>query len=103
MSFINKEFSRRNFEELRIKDASKSNGVKYAVEAEQNFNKYLKSIDGTKNFNKNLFDRGVDYFNVGGNLDKIPNELLNNDSFMRGYRYAERLSKIDNINNARSK
>ena len=103
MTMINKEFSKRNFEELRIKDASKSRSGKYSVEAEQNFNKYLKNIDSTKNFNKNLFDRGVDFFNVGGNLDNIPNELLNNDSFMRGYRYAERLSKIDSINNARSK
>lgn len=103
MAMINKEFSKRNFDELRIKDASKSNSGKYSVEAEQNFNKYLKNIDGSKNFNKNLFDRGVDYFNVGGNLDNIPNELLNNDSFMRGYRHAERLSKIENSNNTRSK
>ena len=103
MAMINKEFSKRNFEELRIKDASKSNSGKYSVEAEQNFNKYLKNIYGSKNFNKNLFDRGVDFFNLGGNLDNVPNELLNNDSFMRGYRYAERLSKIDSINNARSK
>ena len=95
MSYVNKEFSKMNYDKEINRDKSKSTAGKYSIEAEQNFNKYLKSLNDERNFNKNLYDKGIEYYNVGGTEENIPNELKNNESFMTGYRYAERFAKIN--------
>ena len=95
MSMLNKDFTKMNYEGLKNRDSSKSIAGKYSVEAEENFNRHLKNLNDTRTFNPRLFEKGVEYFNAGGNTDEIPAELKDNDSFMRGYAHAERLAQIE--------
>ena len=97
MSMINKEFSKMNYEAAKNHDNSKKISGKYGIEAEKSFNTHLKNINDSRNFSPRLFDKGIEYFNVGGDIDSLPAELKDNDSFMKGYEHAKRLSHIENV------
>ena len=58
------------------------------------YGKEFKKEPRKQSFNADLFEKGKKYFEMGGILENIPEELKNSDSFMDGYRHAERLSKI---------
>lgn len=83
----------------KLQNASKviSNSGAYSVEKEQSFNKYLKQLYENKTFDKDLFDKGNEYFNIGGSLENLTEELANNRSFISGYSHAKRLAFIEEL------
>ena len=50
-----------------------------------------------ESINPDLYAKGEKYFEVGGVIENIPEELKNNESFMGGYRHAERLAQIEEM------
>ena len=60
------------------------------------FNKKLEKLSGkkTNKFNQDLYDKGIEYFNLGGNIEEVTDDLKNDFSFLEGYNYAKRLVYI---------
>ena len=98
-----KDFIKMNYEGLKKKDMAKPISGKYGIEAEKAFNEHLEKLAKTKDFNQKLFDKGVEYFNVGGSVENIPDELKNNRSFMTGYNHAARLAQIEKMDSHKSR
>ena len=80
----------------------RKNSYKYAIEGIQQFNQSLVSSDIKRNnkdkslcrFDKNLFDKGMEWFNNGLPLEDAADELKNNSCFKNGFVKAKRLELI---------
>ncbi len=95
MSGIMKYNKRNRDDKVIIKnDASFSIS---SVHKDEGFNKYLKQLNNAKNFDKELYNKGIEYFNLGGILDEAKDELRNNLSFISGYKHAKRVAYIQEI------
>ena len=83
----------------KIQNAKKviSNSGAFSVDKEQSFNKYLKQLYEIKTFDRDLFNKGVEYFNMGGSLEELTTEFANNRSFISGYSHAKRLALIEEL------
>ena len=80
-----------------------NNGVKYSVEKQISEDKYLKQLDRNRRFDKNIYDKGVEFFNLGGKLDEAIDKYRDNDSFISGYQHAKRLAYISQMDNKKSR
>ncbi len=74
-----------------------NNGSQYSVFKEEGFKKYLRYLDSVKGFDKELFDKGTEYFLNGGILEQAKDEYRNNKSFVNGYTHGKRLAMIQDI------
>ena len=70
---------------------------KYSVEKEKSFNNYLRYLNNRKQFDKELYDNGIEYYNLGGILEDAKDELKNNLSFISGYNHAKRLAYVQEV------
>lgn len=59
--------------------------------------KKTEKYSQTDKFDKNLFERGIDWFNCGFPLSDAPEDIRNNTSFISGFQKGERLSLIASL------
>ena len=93
----------QNWDKIRRDRKVVNDGYAYLGEVEQGFQRQLANNVNNRDFNKKLYEKGIEFFNVGGKECDIPKELKESHSFITGYKYAERLKKIESMNNGRSR
>ena len=71
--------------------------IVHDLHIEDNFDKNLKKLNDSKNYDKELYDKGMEYYNLGGILEEAKDELKNNRNFINGYNRAKRLAYIQEI------
>ena len=86
-----------NYEKRKRDDKVINNSGAYSVEKEKSFNKYLEMLYHKKSFDAELFEKGMEYFNLGGILQEAKDEYKNNYSFVNGYNKAKRLAIIAEV------
>lgn len=52
----------------------------------------LKALNDSKNFDSKLYLKGEEWYNSGLTLEYAPEELINNKSFINGYKRGERIA-----------
>ena len=92
-----------NWDKVHRKENVKNvgNNITTGNNFEKDFLKYLKYNTNKRDFNQNLFNKGMEFYNIGGSIDDIPEPLKNNRSFMSGYEHAKRLALIEKIEKKR--
>jgi len=67
------------------------------IEKKFNDERELKKIDESRNFSKDLFDKGTIWFDGGLSLEEAPENFRNNRSFINGFNYGKRLSLVKEL------
>ena len=73
------------------------NANSIAVHSEASFNNELRKMDHAKNFNKDAYVKGEEWYQSGLNLQDAPEELKKNIDFVRGFERGKRLATIADL------
>ena len=65
-------------------------------ESRSNFDKDLRHMDNTRNFDQNIFNKGEEWYNSGLSLESADPELKKNLSFIKGFNRGVRINTIKN-------
>ena len=65
--------------------------------SDQKFENHLKWLSNKRAFDQNDFDKGIAYFESGLTLDELDNIRKSNRSFISGFKHAQRLAVIKEI------
>ena len=84
------------------KDSSiqKSIEMRNNLQKNNNFNNQTNT-ETNNDFNMDSFNNGTQYYNMGGKLENVSQDLRRNKDFLNGYNRAARVSIIRNHKNGR--
>lgn len=94
---------RFNYDKFNRDKKVVNDSSQYIVDKEEGFKKYLRYLDSKKGFDKELFDKGTEYFLNGGILEQAKDEYRNNKSFVSGYSHGKRLPIVQQVEEKYSK
>lgn len=87
-------YSRDSYFQKRA-DAQKRMRISYGkIEKNKSDERELKKMDIARNFSKDLFDKGIAWFNSGLALSDADESLKTNRSFVNGFNHGYRLSLV---------
>ncbi len=91
------------YEDKRKKEKLVTNYSTHAVFSEQGFNNYLKTNIYSRDFDRETFQKGIDWFNSGFSMDEAPSDLANNIYFKNGFIHGKRMALIEEYKSGRKK
>lgn len=86
--------SRLNYDKkLRDSKTQKPSSI-IDISRQRTINEILKDMDHDKNFDREMYDKGTEYYEMGGKIEDLKDEYKNNRFFMSGYRRGQRLAYV---------
>ena len=91
------------YKEDRLKKQRKQEISRGFIDSQLREGNYLKTLQNTRDFDKNLFDKGKLWFDSGLSLEDADEKLKNDISFVKGFNHGARLDYINKMDNPSKK